>query len=120
MAPGCFASSMATGVFSSYDRLKIVEWGIFTVNTLSRQIFRALAMIAGEWEVVDRYIVNKILSSWCVNEYLFHIIRWTWLIRSATPSTAMRSADATITMRSAAASALNASMALPGGESRRI
>src|SRR5947209_19276114 len=98
----------------------MVEWGIFTVRIFSRQIFRALATIAGEWEVVERYMVKRILNSWWESEYLFHMIRCTWLIRSATPSTAMRSAEAGMTIKSAAARPLNASMALPGGVAIKI
>src|SRR5438874_12993483 len=111
---------MVMGVFSSYERLKIVEWGILTVKILSRQILRALATIAGECEVVARYMVKRMRSSWWVSAYLFHIIRFTWLIRSATPSTAMRSADAGMTIKSAAARPLKASIAFPGGVSMSI
>src|SRR3954468_9994567 len=103
IAPGWFGSSFETGIFSSYDRAKIVEWGILTFKMLSRQIFRAFSTIAGEWFVVDRYMVNSIRSSWWERENLFHIIRCTWLIRSATPSTAILSAEAGMRIKSAAA-----------------
>src|SRR5437588_2690924 len=106
---------MVMGIFSSYERLKIVEWGILTVKIFSRQILRALATIAGEWEVVARYMVKRMRSSWWVRAYLFHMMRCTWLIRSATPSTAMRSAEAGMTIRSAAARPLKVSIAFPAG-----
>src|SRR3989440_2387471 len=93
----------------------MVEWGILTVKIFSRQIFRALATIAGEWLVVARYIVKRIRNSWCVRAYLFHIMRCTWLIKSATPSTAMRSAEAGMTIKTAAARPLKANKAFSCG-----
>ena len=56
-----------------------------------------------------------------VADLINHVQRiMTWLMRSATPSTAMRSAEAVMTIRSAAAKPLKANWALPGGVSIRM
>ncbi len=76
IAPGCLGSRKDMGVCSSYDLEKTVAWGILKLSTLSRQILRALSTIAGEWEVVERYIVKRILSSWWLSDILDHMIFW--------------------------------------------